>query len=132
MYLKHKIILSIIILIVMFITANIIVYIESHTKPSNKNKMSEFLLPDNMKKLGFDCLSNKDGYLKYQNDGTKHYNKDYNSTYPEPKGKVIVYVNISRSNYNFVGIMQDGDTRTVYNGVCEDQEFLVKLLYSVR
>jgi hypothetical protein len=47
-----------------------------------------------MKKLGFDVTEDKDnGYFKYQNDGTKHYNPDYNSKFPEPKGKVLISVN---------------------------------------
>lgn len=100
--------------------------------------MSEFnfLLPDNMKKLGFDDISDpidkQKGYYKYQNDGTKHYNTDYNRNYPEPKGKVIVYVNFGYGIFPFIGIKQDADSRTSYNGICPDEDFLEKLLKNIR
>lgn len=95
-------------------------------------KRKSFLEPDNMKILGFDCVSNKDSYLKYENDGTKHYNVDYNEKFPEPKGKVIIYVNFTYGEIPFVGIEQDGGTRNVYHGVCDNEVFLIKLLYSIR
>jgi hypothetical protein len=91
-----------------------------------------FLEPENMKKLGFDCVSDKDGYLEYSNDATKHYNTDYNKNFPEPKGRVIIYVNFTYGKIPFVGISQDGGTRQVYHGVCETEEFLKMILYSIR
>jgi len=91
-----------------------------------------FLEPENMKVLGFDLISSKDGYLKYQNDGTKHRNKDYNKNFPEPKGKVFVFVNFNYSDIPFIGIEQDGGTRPVYNGICETEQFLITLLNSIR
>ena len=91
-----------------------------------------FLEPDNMKKLGFDCISDENGYLKYVNDGTKHYNVDYNDKFPEPKGKVILYVNFNYSDIPFVGIEQDAGTRKSYYGVCANEVFLILLLNSVR
>lgn len=103
---------------------------------SQKEKFN-FLLPDNMKILGFDCIKDKDGYYTYVNDGTHHYNKDYNTKFPEPKGKVAVYVNINYmgdefTNYPNIGIGQDADTRKVYNGVCPNEQFLILLLYNIR
>ncbi len=98
--------------------------------PRAKRKL--FLEPANMKVLGFDCLKDSGDYLKYVNDGTLHYNKDYNRTCPEPKGKVIIYVNFEYGDIPFVGIRQDGDSRNVYNGVCETEDFLKQLLNSVR
>lgn len=95
-------------------------------------KRKSFLEPDNMKILGFDCVSDKNDYLKYVNDGTKHYNTDYNKLYPEPKGKVFICVNFTYGEIPYIGIQQDGDSRTVYGGVCETEEFLVMLLNSVR
>lgn len=98
-------------------------------------KDNSFLLPNNMKKLGF-VLTKKpeNGYYAYQNDGTKHYNKDYHNVAPESKGKVLLYVNLSDySKKNpFVGLMQDGGTRTVYNGICSTEEFLIQLLNQIR
>ena len=94
-------------------------------------KRRSFLEPENMKILGFDCLSDKDGYLKYENNATIHYNPDYNK-FPEPKGKVIIYVNFTYGDIPFVGIEQDGGTRNVYHGVCETEMFLKLLLNSIR
>ena len=96
---------------------------------------TNFLLPSNMRKLGFELAEpSKDNiYFKYQNNATIHYNKDYNSKYPEPKGKVILYVNLDYDpKYPFIRIEQDGGTRTVYSGICDNEEFLKQLLYSVR
>lgn len=94
----------------------------------------DFLRPDNMKVLGFDCVKDdQNGYLKYTNDGTKHRNPDYNREFPEPKGKVVVYVNFTYSNeYPYVGIKQDGDTRSVYGGIVRNESFLIELLNNVR
>lgn len=85
-----------------------------------------------MKQKGFDLLEDKNNILKYQNDGTKHRNKDYNKLYPEPKGKVVLYVNFDYTDSPFVEIRQDGDTRTVYHGICETEMFLDLLLDSIR
>jgi hypothetical protein len=93
----------------------------------------QFLEPENMLFLGFELISDKNGYLKYQNNGKIKYNKDYNKQFPEPKGKVIVYVNFTYSEeYSFVGIEQDGGTRSVYNGICNTEQFFKELLYSIR
>ncbi len=93
----------------------------------------EFIEKENMSKLGFDLISDKDGYLKFQNNGKIHYNKDYNRQFPEPKGKVILYINTTyHSNYFYMSIRQDGDTRNSYNGVCNTEEFLVMLFNNIR
>lgn len=92
----------------------------------------EFLLPLNMKSLGFDCQKTNHPYYEYYNDGTKHRNKDYNPNFPEPKGKVLVFVNLEYGSTPFIQIEQDGGTRTVYHGVCPDQEFLESLLNNIR
>lgn len=95
----------------------------------------KFLEPDNMKILGFDMKSSeKDGqYYIYLNDGTKHRNKDYSSQFPEPKGKIEVAINLGKpEEISYLGIRQDGGTRTAYNGVCPDEEFLINLLNNIR
>ena len=92
-----------------------------------------YIEPHNMKLLGFDLITDANGYLKYENDGTKHYNKDYNPNYPEPKGKVIIYINTTYAKDKFyLSIKQDGDTRTSYGGVCTSEEFLIQLLNNIR
>jgi hypothetical protein len=92
-----------------------------------------FIEPNNMLVLGFKLISDKDGYLKYENNATVHYNKDYNDTFPEPTGKVILYINTTYDkNYFYVSIRQDGDTRTSYAGVCSTEEFLKQLLNNIR
>ena len=92
-----------------------------------------------MKVLGFNCTKESDGYLAYENDGTKHYNKDYNTECPEPRGKVIININLNYgcisekfSQLPFMGIYNDGNTRTSYHGVIPSEEFLITLLNSVR
>jgi len=93
----------------------------------------DFLLPANMKMLGFDCIKDTNPYFVYLNDGTKHRNKDYNSLYPEPKGRIELSCNL---DYNCdeasLGIKQDGGTRTVYHGICPTEEFLESLLLNIR
>lgn len=99
-----------------------------------------FIEPDNMLKLGFELVSDENNYLKYQNNGTVHYNKDYNKDFPEPKGKVIIYMNCNYYNHVkdktiesfYLGIKNDGDTRSSYGGICDTEEFLIKLLNSIR
>lgn len=95
-------------------------------------KRQAFLEKDNMKILGFDLISDDGQYLKYQNNATIHYNKDYNSECPEPKGKVFIYVNFGYSDQPFTAIKQDGDARQVYHGVCKTEEFLKDILCSIR
>lgn len=92
-----------------------------------------FLESENMDKLGFKCVLNKNEYRRYENIGTVHYNTDYNKDFPESPGKVIIAVNMDYSESNpFINITQDGGTRTVYNGVCNNERFLKELLYSIR
>lgn len=98
----------------------------------------DFLEPDNMKKLGFEIREETSkGYYKYQNNGTIHYNKDYNRDFPEPRGKVLISVNTTCTtsdgvNIPYIGIKQDAGTRTVYDGLCPDKNFLIQLLNNIR
>lgn len=99
----------------------------------NKMPRPLFIEPENMLHLGFELISDKDGYLKYQNNATILYNQDYNKHHPEPKGKVILYFNTNYTETSiYLQIRQDGDTRTVFNGVCDTALFLKLLLESVR
>jgi hypothetical protein len=100
---------------------------------------NDFLEPDNMKKLGYELSEDHkdDGYYKYQNNGTIHYNKDYNRNFPEPKGKVLISVNttyttLTKENIPYIGIKQDGGTRSVYSGLCPSEDFLIQLLNNIR
>jgi hypothetical protein len=100
---------------------------------------NDFLELDNMKKLGFELSEdhNDDGYYKYQNNGTIHYNKDYNRNFPEPIGKVLISVNttyttLAKENIPYIGIKQDGGTRSVYSGLCPNEDFLIQLLNNIR
>ncbi len=95
---------------------------------------SSYLSPASMLDLGFEFIpaeNNSIGYFKYQNNATVHWNKDY-SEFPEPKGKVIIYVNMHYSDLPFVEIRQDGGTRCVYHGICPSKLFLEMLLTSIR
>ena len=82
--------------------------------------------------IGFELVYDKGEYLKYQNNGTINYNPDYNPECPEPRGKVLMYINLAYGEYPFVTIEQDGGTRKVYNGIVRSEEFLIELLNSVR
>ena len=93
---------------------------------------------DKLKKLGFEIREETSkGYYKYQNNGTIHYNKDYNRDFPEPRGKVLISVNTTCTtsdgvNIPYIGIKQDAGTRTVYDGLCPDKNFLIQLLNNIR
>lgn len=83
-----------------------------------------------MKQLGYKLLSDKDGYLKYANEGGTE------GTYYGPmwRDKRIIYFNTTFQPHKevvFVGIMEDGDTRTVFNGAIGDQELFIKIMNSV-
>jgi len=98
----------------------------------------DFLEPDNMNKLGFEIKEETSvGYYKYQNNGTIHYNKDYNRNFPEPRGKVLISVNTTCTtldgvNIPYIKIKQDAGTRTVYDGLCPSEDFLIQLLNNIR
>jgi hypothetical protein len=93
----------------------------------------QFIEPSNMKILGFDLVKDEDNYLHYVNDGTIHWNKGYSKEFPEPKEKVIIYINCNYSNEHFfIGIEQDGGTRKVYYGVCDNEIYLKLLLENIR
>ena len=94
----------------------------------------DFLKPKTMKEdFGFDCRKDNYPYFEYCNDGTRHRNKDYNSLYPEPRGKVILFCNMDYTEENaFIEVQQDGGTRTVYHGVCPTPEFLELVLNNIR
>ena len=95
----------------------------------------KFIETENMKRLGFDLISDERGYLKYQNDGSIHYNKDYNKNFPEPRGKVILSINttyLKEGDIFYLAIQQDGGTRTSYSGICDNEEFLINLLNKIR
>ena len=88
-----------------------------------------------MKDLGYDLVSDKDGYLKYQNEPglvVPGYGKMF-------KNKRIIYFNCTYVQFSdvknivFTGIQEDGDTRrNVFNGVVDSQETLKLILNSVR
>lgn len=91
----------------------------------------QWVEPDSMKVLGYKLISDKEGYLKYENEaGTicPSYGK-------MPRGKTTVYLN---TTYNpkvgevYVGIKEDMDTRTVYGGICTTEDYFKLVLSSVR
>jgi hypothetical protein len=100
---------------------------------------NDFLKPENMIKLGFSLSvnHNSNGYYKYKNNSKIHYNKDYNSQFPEPKGKVLIEVNLNyttltKENIPYILIKNDGGTRTSYMGLCPNEDFLLMLLNNIR
>jgi hypothetical protein len=92
-----------------------------------------FIEPDNMLKLGFELVKDEEGYLQYKNNGKVHWNKDYNKECPEPKGRVVLFINTTYSDkYFYIGIEQDWGSRKVYGGVCSTESFLIELLSNIR
>lgn len=93
-----------------------------------------FLLEDIMKEKGFYLYSKDatDSYYEYHNNGTVHYNIDYNQRFPEPKDKVIINISFKYGEFPYVSITQDGGTRKVYAGVVYNEVFFDQLLYSIR
>jgi len=93
----------------------------------------QFIEPPGMKRLGFELISEKEGYLQYKNDGTRQWNTDYNKKFPEPPGKIIIFVNTNYADDKFyLCIENDGGTRNCFNGVCETEIFFKLLLESIR
>ena len=93
----------------------------------------QFIEPDNMLRLGFQLEYDEKNYLKYVNNGTVHWNKGYNKEFPEPRGKVIIYINCEYSSEHFfISIEQDGGTRKSYYGICDNEVFLKLLLENIR
>lgn len=93
------------------------------------------ILPIGIKLIGNNSRNTpeKKGYFKAINDGTIHYNKDYNVNFSESEGKVLIYFYINYSeNGIFAEVRQDGDTRTVYNGIIPNKEFFINLLNNIR
>lgn len=95
-----------------------------------------WLEPDNLELLGFEVTEDKNnGYLKLQNNGKILWNPDYNRNFPESRGKVLISLNYGDTGeYGkvYMGIKQDGGTRTVYNGLCNDEEMFIILLKNIR
>jgi len=98
--------------------------------------------PEYMISLGYELVSDKDGYLKYQNSPGKvssridiwHKDKPVERQLMS-RGKRFIYINCTYApnlKCIFVGIREDGDTRTVFNGIVENKKGLKFLLESVR
>lgn len=93
--------------------------------------------PDYMKSIGYELVSDVRGYLKYESKwaygpverrGTKYESVIGN-------GKRIIYVNCTFSpeeNHVYLGVREDGDSRSVFGGICRSSEELVLILDLVR
>lgn len=81
----------------------------------------QWIEPDEMLKIGYQLVSDKDGYLKYENIAGHvfpHYGKSC-------VGKRILYFNCTlMDDFVFLGIQEDGGTRTVFHGVIDTQVML--------
>lgn len=91
---------------------------------------------DNLELLGFEVTEDKgNGYLKLQNNGKILWNPDYNPNFPESRAKVKISINYGDTGEDgkiYIGIFQHGGTRTVYNGLCNDEELFITLLKNIR
>lgn len=80
-----------------------------------------FINPENMKALGYSLVKEEGGILTYTNNGGvefPHYG-------PAAKGKRYIYFNTTFKDKLFLGIKEDGGTRTVFHGfITEISDFL--------
>ena len=108
--------------------------------PADKVHRPYWIFPLLMEELGYELIKDEEGYLKYQNkagadsytaerwNSKSHYGK-------QARGKRFIYFNTTFNPADqevFMGIKEDGDTRTVYNGVVRSREEMVLILNSVR
>lgn len=95
---------------------------------------TKFIITDEMLKyLGFDCTKSNDNYATYINNGSRHWNKDYNSDFAESRGRVVIHINRDYGKTGtFAQIEQDGGTRKVLHGSIASYEALVMILASIR
>ena len=89
----------------------------------------DWVQPEEMLKLGYilNPSSSISGYYKYYNK----LNVVGNTYGPMPIGKRLIQINASdydKYKFVFVGIKEDGGTRTVFNGICYTQDDLIKIL----
>ena len=99
-----------------------------------KKYRPEWIEPEAMSTIGYYLVSDKDGYLEYRNNGKVVYNKDYNK-FPAQKGMRIVYINCTYKpddNVVYMGVKEDGGTRTSFGGVVDSAVFIEKILISLR
>ena len=92
-----------------------------------------FIEPDLMSELGYKLVADKDGYLKYTSSWDLKAKHREDRKYEQLLGddKRIIYFNLTYSpeeNLLFCQIREDGDTRTVYNGVIFDRDQLIMIL----
>lgn len=103
------------------------------TKRCSYDKQRFSITDDMMKYLGFDCTKSNGDYATYINNGSRHWNKDYNSDFAESRGWVVIHINRDYSKTGtFARIEQDGGTRKVFHGSIASYEALVMILASIR
>lgn len=87
--------------------------------------------PEYLKELGYELVSDKDGYLKYKNaPGT--VGRFYG---PMNRGKRLIYFNTTwqpDKDLVFVGIREDADTRNAFNGACSTEEEFKTILNCIQ
>jgi hypothetical protein len=88
-----------------------------------------YIEPDAMRMLGYLLVSDKDGYLAYENVAGLEAT-DYGRM---AQGKRKVYFNTTYSpNAVFMGVREDGGTRNVYNGIITSESYMRMILENVR
>jgi hypothetical protein len=103
------------------------------TKKCSYHKQRFVITDDMMTYLGFDCAKSNDNYATYINNGSRHWNKDYNSDFAESRGRVVIHINRDYGKTGtFAQIEQDGGTRKVFHGSIASYEALVMTLASIR
>lgn len=108
--------------------------------PADKVCRPFWIFPLTMEELGYELIKDEEGYLKYQNKaGADSYTamrwKSGSHYGKMAKGKRFIYFNTTfnpKDDEIFMAIKEDGDTRTVYNGIVRSREEMVLILNSVR
>lgn len=96
----------------------------------------EWVEPKFLAEQGYKLINDNDGYLKYESSwelkaitlrGKKHEQLLGN-------GKRLIFFNtgvLTKEEIVMCSIREDGDTRTVFQGYIDSEEFLIKLLDNV-
>jgi len=82
-----------------------------------------------MKRLGYSLISDDGEYAKYEN----HPGIEVPGYGTMPKGKRVIYFNGGyQHDAVFTCIREDGDSRTVFNGICKNFSEFYGILKAVR
>ena len=90
-----------------------------------------FIEKEAMQERGYEQTNDRDGYLEYQSIGGKAI-KRKGRAFEQALGNKQRVININTKSYDegvfYLGIRCDGNTRTIFSGSCDTEEFFNRLL----